>query len=211
MTRIDLTAFDTTWNRFASWLSAHSPADHAALQSPATAEELTRLEAQLGFPLHPELRALLERHNGVTEQQPTREVNLFQAGAFLPLGHRLNHTDRIASEHRILADFGEENTASGLWEEDELNGHAHQWVPFAHPNDGGVAFIDHRPGLTYGRVYEMGIGSGDIDGTEWASSLTELFDRLASSLEAGTPFKHYWPGTYEHPSGQHCIDWETRP
>ncbi|MFD7236002.1 SMI1/KNR4 family protein [Streptomyces syringium] len=210
MTRIDLTAFDTAWNRFASWLSVHSPADHAALQSPATAEEITRLEAQLGFSLHPELRALLERHNGVAEHLTTRESDSFQAGAFLPLGHRLNHTDRNASAHRILVDFGQENTASGLWEEDDLDGHAHQWVPFAHPNDGGVAFIDHRPGPTY------------------ATSMRWVSARVTSTARSGLPtppncstawpapskpahrFKQYWPGTYEHPSGRHGIDWQIR-
>ncbi|WP_049570259.1 SMI1/KNR4 family protein [Streptomyces sp. SBT349] len=208
MTHRDPAAFDEAWGRFVSWLSVHAPADHAALRPPATAGEIATLEAHLGVPLHPQLRALLERHNGVAELRPTPERGTFQAGAFLPLGHRLDHTDRIAETHRMLVDFGEQNIASGLWEEDDLNGHAHQWVPFAHPNDGGVAFIDHRPGPTYGRVYEMGIGSGAVDGTEWASDLAELFGSLADSLEAGTPFSHFWPVTHEHPSGRFYLTWD---
>jgi hypothetical protein len=38
----------------------HAPVDYAALRSPATPEEIAELEARLGFPLHPQLRALLE-------------------------------------------------------------------------------------------------------------------------------------------------------
>lgn len=210
MTRIDLGVFDRAWDRLEAWLAEHSPADYAALQPPATAAEIEALEARLGFGLHPELRALLERHNGVAEKQPSRDRNAFQAGAFLPLGHRLSRTDRIASTHRMLVGFGEDSKEAGFWDEDYLNGHPHQWVPFAHPNDGGVAFIDHRPGPAYGRVYEIGIGSGDVDGSEWSPGLGRLFAELADSLEAGTPFKHFWPTTYEHSSGAHCVDWDIR-
>ncbi|WP_328912985.1 MULTISPECIES: SMI1/KNR4 family protein [unclassified Streptomyces] len=210
MTRTDLVAFDQAWGRFSSQLSAYSPADFVALQPAASVEELTRLEAQLGFRLHPEVRALLERHNGVAELQPTGDRDPFQPGAFL-LGYRLNHTDRIASEHVNLVDFGEENIASDLWEEGELNGHPHQWVPIAHSNDAGVVFVDHRPGPTYGRVYEMGIGSGDIDATEWASGVAELLERFADCFEAGTPFTDYRPRKYAHSSGRHSVDWEIHP
>ncbi|WP_432091350.1 SMI1/KNR4 family protein [Streptomyces sp. NRRL F-5630] len=208
MTRADLTTFDQAWERFARSLAAHSPADHAALRPPATAEEIAGLEAQLGFVLHPELRALLERHNGAAEPRSTGDTDPFPAGAFLPLGHRLMNMDEIAAQHRWCVGFKEDNLASGLWHEEELQGHAHQWVPLARPNDGGIAFVDHRPGETYGHVYEIGIGSGDIDGSEWGTCLAEFFDGLAGSLETGEPFLHYVPGIYEHPSGKHCVDWE---
>ncbi|WP_345553738.1 SMI1/KNR4 family protein [Streptomyces lannensis] len=64
----DPAAFGVAWGRFASWLSVHCPVDHASLRSPASAKEIRALEAQLGFPLHPQLRALLERHNGVMKR-----------------------------------------------------------------------------------------------------------------------------------------------
>ncbi|MER6107788.1 SMI1/KNR4 family protein [Streptomyces hirsutus] len=141
MTDGDLAAFDAAWDRFASWLSARCPIDHVALRSPATAEEIAALETRLGFPLHPQLRALLERHNGVIEKP---EPDNFHAGAFLPLGHRLNDTEHIIRQHEWLV-HERELIAVGQGE-DNLYGHAHQWVPFAHPNDGGTAFVDHRPG-----------------------------------------------------------------
>ncbi|WP_051764990.1 hypothetical protein [Streptomyces sp. NRRL F-5135] len=121
------------------------------------------------------------------------------------MGHRLSGTDRIAYEHELLVNL------SGLMAngrgEDDLQGHAHQWVPFAHPNDGGVAFIDHRPGPTYGRVYEMGIGSGAVEAATWGASLTELFDALATSLYTGEPFRGDWPDPYELPSGHFHLSW----
>ncbi|MEX2985723.1 SMI1/KNR4 family protein [Streptomyces sp. C36] len=209
MTHIDLGDFDQAWDRFTSWLATNSPDDYAALRPSATAQEITGLEADLGFSLHPELRALLERHNGVAELQAGVAVG-DQPGGFLPLGHRLSCTSRIASQHVELVEFGEENLASELWEEDDLNGHAHQWVPFALPIDGGVAFVDHRPGPTYGRVYEMGIGSGAVDATEWAPSLAGLFNVLADALETGAPFRHYWPEVRSTSSDLRCLEWDIR-
>jgi cell wall assembly regulator SMI1 len=212
MTSIDLVVFDQAWDRFESWLAAQSPADHAALRPPATAAEIAELERQLGFALHPELRRLLERRNGVVEPEPNSgpERGVFPAGNILPLGHRLSSTAEIASMHEILVDVGEDNTEVDLWDEEDLAGHLHLCVPFALPNDGGVAFVDHRPGPTYGHVYEMGIGSGDLEGTLWGSSLTEFVRAVTDALETGTPFKYYWPATFEHSSGRTCIEWEIR-
>ncbi|WP_129261114.1 SMI1/KNR4 family protein [Streptomyces sp. M3] len=206
MTDTGLAAFNASWDRFASWLCVHSPLDHAALRSPATAEEIAALEARLRFPLHPQLRALLERHNGVMVQPAPDN---FHAGAFLPRGHRLNDTEHIARQHEWLVGAGAELIAGDARNEESLYGHAHQWVPFAHPNDGGIAFIDHRPGPTYGRVYEMGIGSGAIAATQWASSLSELFDDLATSLDTGEPFQQSWPTPYKLPSAHFCLTWDS--
>ncbi|MFJ3762559.1 SMI1/KNR4 family protein [Streptomyces sp. NPDC090080] len=205
MTAPGLAAFDPSWDRFVFWLRVHAPVDYAALRSPAAPEEIAELEARLGFPLHPQLRALLERHNGAM-RQPERDK--FHAGAFLPLGHRLSDTEHIADRHRWLIDVGAELIAGDAPNEETLYGHAHQWVPFAHPNDGGIAFIDHRPGPTYGHVYEMGIGSGATEATKWASSLSELFGNLVTSLDTGEPFLHFWPTPHELPSGHFCLTWE---
>ncbi|WTW96794.1 SMI1/KNR4 family protein [Streptomycetaceae bacterium NBC_01309] len=206
MTDFDLAAFDAAWARFSAWLAANSPADQATLQPAATGDAIASLEARLGFPLHPELRALLERHNGVDENWPV-EPDGFQPGGFLPIGHRFSDIDAIVVAHKIFVDFGEDY---GDDDEDDLLGHAHQWVQVAHPSNSGTVFIDHRPGPTYGHVYEMGIGSGAEDATLWATSLSELFDRLADALRTGAPFTYHWPTVHEHPSGQRCIQWEVR-
>ncbi|MEU0742328.1 SMI1/KNR4 family protein [Streptomyces sp. NPDC006134] len=202
MTVRDRAAFDAAWGRCEAWLFAHSPIDHAALRPPATAEEIASLEEQLGFPLHPQLRALLEHHDGVMEYP---EATNHDAGAFLPVGYRLSSTDRIASQHQWLVAEAEMIAGIGGGEADPY-GHAHRWVPFAQSIDGGIVFVDHHPGPAYGHVYEMGIGSG-CDAVVWASSLTELFEELGACLETAAPFQGTWPTPHELPSGHFCLTW----
>ncbi|MFF9340319.1 MULTISPECIES: SMI1/KNR4 family protein [unclassified Streptomyces] len=211
MTQIDGAAFGPAWARLDSWLASHSPADHAALRGPAGHEQLAGLESRLGFALHPELKALLELHDGAAE--PVADPGsrtVLPAGKFLPSGHRLSGVDDIVMMYDVLVDVGEDNIEADLWEEDALAVNLHRCVPFALPNDGGVAFVDHRPGASYGHVYEMGIGSGDLSGTLWATSLTELFQALADALESGRPFLQYTPTSHEDASGRHCVEWEIR-
>ncbi|MFB1047368.1 cell wall assembly protein Knr4 [Streptomyces chrestomyceticus] len=172
------------------------------------------MEEQLGFALHPQLRKLLERRNGVAEpeQGGGPVAGVFPAGGILPLGHRLLSTAEIPSAHEILVDVHEDHVVPYLAddEDDDLAGHLHRCVPFALPNDGGVAFVDHQPGPTYGYVFEMGIGSGDLDGTLWGPSLAAFAGAVTDALETGTPFLSYWPTTFAHSSGRTCIDWEIR-
>ncbi|WP_326794110.1 SMI1/KNR4 family protein [Streptomyces sp. NBC_01808] len=148
------------------------------------------MEEALGFALHPELAALLQRHNGVAEQTGWQSPP-FPAGSFLPLGHRLDTTRAIAAVHQQLIELEKEYPQTEFWAEDDVNGHRHQWVSFAHPNDGGLAFIDHRPGPTYGHVYEFGLGSGAVDPIEWAPSLTQFIENLTTCLTDGIPFKRF--------------------
>jgi cell wall assembly regulator SMI1 len=213
MTQTDPADFRREWARLESWLEAHSPADLASLRGPADSGQLAELEARLGFPLHPELRTLLELHDGAAAPSafPGMSASALHAGAFLPLGHRMSGVDDILEEYDILVDVGEDNIDADLWDEEALAVNLHRCVPFALPNDGGVAFVDHRPGSSYGHVYEMGIGSGDLEGTLWATSLTEFFRALADALETSTPFLNHWPTPYEDGSGHRCLDWGIRP
>ncbi|ANH89712.1 cell wall assembly protein Knr4 [Streptomyces sp. SAT1] len=211
MTRTHLPAFEREWSRFASWLRSNSPADHAMLRGPAERERLAELESRLGFDLHPELNTLLQQHDGAAEPVtgPGSRRSL-PAGAFLPSGHRLSSVDDILMMYDVLVEVGRDNIDADLWADDALAVNLHRCVPFALPNDGGVAFIDHRPGPSYGHVYEMGIGSGDLDGTLWATGLTQLFRTLADALESGGPFLCYWPTLYEAEPGHHCLEWHIR-
>ncbi|MFK8845305.1 hypothetical protein [Streptomyces sp. Ac-502] len=135
------------------------------------------------------------------------EEDNYHAGAFLPLGHRLSSIDQIASQHAWLVSEAEMIAGCGG---DDLYAHAVRWVPFALPNDGGLAFVDHCPGPTYGHVYEMGIGSG-CGAVAWASSLAELFEELSTSLETGAPFRQFLPTPSELPSGHFCLFWDSAP
>ncbi|MFF4922794.1 SMI1/KNR4 family protein [Kitasatospora sp. MY 5-36] len=204
MTNTDALALVSAWQRFSAWLAAHSPADHAALRPPADAGRIAHLEEGLGFALHPQLRALLELHDGVA-QPPDGEM--YPPGSFLPLGHRLIPTEHILTRHREFAEvlppetFGPES-----WR--HLVSHAHWWVPIALPNDGGLLLVDHLPGPVYGHVYEMGLGSGDADGSLWATSLADMFTALTDSLTTGRQFHHFAPDTHRHAPGHHRIDWQ---
>ncbi|MEW1550587.1 SMI1/KNR4 family protein [Streptomyces tsukubensis] len=209
MADIDTTAFDQAWDRLEAWLEAHSPDDHSTLQPPATDAEILTLQEELGFPLHPELTALLKRHNGTVEHRLSRFSPPFPAGAFLPLGHRLIGTEGIAYGHREIVGIEEQYPNTDFWDEDSVEGHRKEWVYFAVPNDGGLAFIDHHPGPTYGHVYEYGLGSGAVEATKWASGLTEFISGIATSLADHTPYLGSRPGTFQHGSGAHCVSWRT--
>ncbi|GAA2738797.1 SMI1/KNR4 family protein [Actinocorallia aurantiaca] len=199
--------FHRAWSRFATWLAEHSPHDHSELRPPATDDQISAIETLYGFPLHPELKALLQLHDGARRELGSYDLDHFQAGSFLPLGHRLNDTDLILGMHEFLVETAAE------WEEfreeyieEPLECHADEWVPFAHPNDGGLAFVDHRPGPTYGHVFEWGAGSG-CDPQPWATSLTDLFDRLADAIETGSPFRHHYPCVEHLGPGRWFLNW----
>ncbi|MEV0239990.1 SMI1/KNR4 family protein [Streptomyces sp. NPDC050674] len=215
MTQIDLGALNREWTRFESWLMTHSPSDQAALRRPVGRERQAELESRLGFALHPELKALLDLHDGAAEpvadpSPRTVPRTVRPAGSFLPLQHRLCSVDDMAMMHGVLIEISEDFVEAGSADEEELAANLHRCVPFALPDDGGVALIDHRPGPSYGHVYEMGIGSGDLDGTFWATGLTELFRALSDALETGTPFLHYWPGNSKDELGRSYLEWEIR-
>jgi hypothetical protein len=183
MTERSSDRFRPAWDRFSGRLGELAPASRATLGRIAFAQEIAGLEGALGFRLHPELKSLLRLHNGAADTP---------AGAFLPLRHRLLGAAEIAQRNFDLLELGWHHPDSP-WPQDHLNAHTDRWVPFADPVDGGIAFVDHRSGPTYGHVYEIGIGSGDVDATLWATSLGELFDRLADALEGNAPFLYHRP------------------
>ncbi|MEU5072222.1 hypothetical protein AB0G76_11805 [Streptomyces asoensis] len=124
----------------------------------------------------------------------------------------------IATMYEVLVEVGEDFVHTESPDDDEdsdddedLAARLHLCVPFALPDDGGFALVDHRPGPTYGHVYELGIGSGDLDGTLWATSLTALFRALSDAVETGTPFLHYWPTTTKDESGRAHLAWQIQP
>jgi cell wall assembly regulator SMI1 len=182
----------------------YSPASAATLQPGATAEQITHLEAVHGFALHPDVRALLEHHNGTVHVNG----NAAEGAEFLPRGYMLDPVDRILAGHEWRTTFSAENRAMGLGEE-TLYGHAHQWLPIAHSIDAGILFVEHRPGPTYGHVIELGIGSGAFEGTLWGNTPREFFDALTDSLATRTSFRDQTPETWESNStGKIYLHWD---
>lgn len=218
MDRVDLAPFHRAWERFSGWLATNAPYNHATLGPPATEEQIAAVEEAYGFALHPELKALLRLHNGTP---PDASQPVF--ASFLPIGHRLSSTNQIIGARQTLMHFYNDfpENWGDCWEEEEVLAHSHQWVVFAEPNDGGMAFIDHRPGPTYGHVYEFGMGSGASEVTEWATSLSALFDALATAVETGTPFQGSHPTFLEFARtdiaslaplvGRRFLEWNTDP
>ncbi|TLG15700.1 SMI1/KNR4 family protein [Nocardia cyriacigeorgica] len=184
--------FDQVWARFLHQLGMYSPASVATLQPGATAEQIAHLEAVQGFALHPDVRALLEHHNGAQYV----DGNAVEGADFLPMTYMLDPIDQILAGREWRTTFSAENRASGIPEE-ALYGHAHQWVPIAHSIDAGILFVEHRPGPTYGHVIELGIGSGAFEGTPWADTLLEFFDTLTHSLDTRTPFHDQTPSVWK--------------
>jgi cell wall assembly regulator SMI1 len=179
--QMGITPFHRAWARFSGGLAEHAPADHAMLRPAATEEQIAAIETAYGFELHPELKALLRLHDGTPW-----DVSRPSFGCFLPNGHRLSSTDQIIAMRQILLDFYEdfpENWGDwrDVWAKEPVVARSHQWVPFAELNDGGLAFVDHCPGPTYGQVYEFGMGSGASEITLWATSLAEFFDAMATT------------------------------
>jgi cell wall assembly regulator SMI1 len=197
MTDADAAALREAWNRFAACVAERAPAGHAALRAPATAEQIAALESALGFALHGALRALLERHDGAEEVLPA---------AFLPLSYRLATAAEIAEEHRTLVSYADEHP-----DEEEAD-RVRWWVPFGLPwcEGTGLAFVDHRPGPTYGAVCEYGAGR-DLSGpAPWGADLAGFFTALADAVRTGEPFLDHWPVREESASGQPCLGWDER-
>lgn len=196
------TAFAQAWDRFIAALAAYSPGSPTALRPAAPERELTALEGELGFALHPALRALLARHNGVATGWPDPGP----ASGFLPLGHRLLSVAEITESHALAVDLGLD--LAGEYDADELLGHTDHWVPFARSDDGGMAFVDHHPGPAHGVVWEVGLGSGDFSGDRWAPDLTTLVATLADCLEGPRPlWDTWWPTRQEHAPGHVHLAW----
>ncbi|MET7300158.1 SMI1/KNR4 family protein [Embleya sp. NPDC005575] len=200
------TAFERVWDRFEPALAVFSPLDHAALRGPAVPGTVERLRDRLGFALHPQLAALWERHDGVRDPE---ETGVFH-GSFL-VGYRLHGIDDTTRGYAFVEeqaqDFEEvfvpEHYVDGF-REDFPDGHIASWVPFARAIHGGEIYVDHHPGPLWGTVFECSYG----ECTVWATDLADLFDRLADSLEHGTPFRGERPLTWTDPDGNSSITWE---
>jgi cell wall assembly regulator SMI1 len=220
MELVGVDAFQRIWERFEGWLVTHAPNDHAALRPPAGAGAITGLESRLGFSLHPELRALLELHDGVPDPGTGGGPGRFRAGAFLPFGYHLIGVDGVTSRYdgivADLAEEAEEDSAEcpaayrGFLDGDALREHIRRWVPFASGGDGDIVFVDHRLGASYGHVYAFGVATGGWPPVRWADNLTDLFDHLAGALETGESFQGLRPGIHESRSGRRGVRWEAR-
>ncbi|MEU1002728.1 SMI1/KNR4 family protein [Streptomyces tibetensis] len=167
------------WERLERWLSEHAPGEYASMRAGASEADISQLEEGLGFPLHPELKALLARHDGVIPPRGSTDP-----GTFL-LNYALLDTRRILEGQRRLVSMVEDAVEEG--DEDLVAGRiAHrEWVPFAQGFSGDMLFVDHRRGDHYGEVGEISFGDPDYR-VLWASQELML-EELCEGVENGSP------------------------
>ncbi|MEU0069929.1 SMI1/KNR4 family protein [Streptomyces sp. NPDC006332] len=173
--------YDTAqlWERLERWLFEHVPDEYASLRAGAAEANISQLEEGLGFPLHPDLKVLLARHDGVTAPLGSTDPGMFL------MNYALLDTRRILEQQRHLASMAADAVEEG--DEDLVVGRiAHGgWVPFAQSFSGDMLFVDHRRGAHYGEVGEMSFGDPDYR-VLWASQELML-EELCAGVENGSP------------------------
>ncbi|MFG3061978.1 SMI1/KNR4 family protein [Streptomyces sp. NPDC048231] len=188
------------WHRFENWLAEHAPGDHGSLRPGCPGGDIKRLEDGLGFPLHEDVRATLELHNGVTMRRASKEP-----GAFL-LGYSLLDVDGILEAHRDLVSMVEDAREDG--EEDLVVGHIadRQWVPLARDISGDLLFVDHRHHYA-GEIGEMSFGDPEYR-MLWPR-MDLMLSALCDSVENRTPVTSVprVPHLYEG----RMLEWHIRP
>ncbi|MFF7982017.1 SMI1/KNR4 family protein [Streptomyces sp. NPDC007901] len=179
-------------DRLDAWLEENAPADHAALNSPATREDIDAI-ADRRFALHPDLAAWLERHNGVTAAKGHNGP-----GVILPEGFILHDATGMRAGQRALeeaiAEWVDENESEDPDLRDIYDGmygyafHV-RWVPIATDITGGKLIVDHRDGDRFGNVL-YGLQAGDTEGPVkvW-DSLSHMFRDLLAALTEGTEIR----------------------
>ncbi|MGA5363164.1 SMI1/KNR4 family protein [Streptomyces purpurascens] len=169
------------WRWFEEWLRQNAPGDYSTLRPGASDVDISRLESEVGFPLHGDLKSLLSEHNGVTPRRSS-----MAPGAFL-LGYSLLDTEGILEWHQNLSSMAHEAAEEG-YEEEVVGRTAHtQWVPFAQALTGDLLFVDHRTDH-YGEVGEISFGDPEYLRL-WPSMtlmLTDLCDAVEASLRLPT-------------------------
>ncbi|MEU4164822.1 SMI1/KNR4 family protein [Actinoplanes sp. NPDC026670] len=117
------------------WLRSNAPKTYALLGQSATSDQLSRLEAMLGFKLRPEFIATLRWHNGTAQGLGSFE---------LAPSYRLLDADSIRSAASRL-------NASAA--ESDIDPWSQRWVPLGSDDCGGHLLVDHDEGEDCGLVF----------------------------------------------------------
>ncbi|MFF1765779.1 hypothetical protein [Streptomyces sp. NPDC058249] len=217
--------------RLDAWLEANAPADHAALNPPASQGDISKIGEYL-IELHPDVVTWLKRHDGVTAATGSSF-----AGFLLPGGYAPNTADGMNAGQREM----ERKVAWSLDEEDEGEIHwftvedGHEldiigdgttvystedlglvpapttchirWVPFASSTESGHDLIvDHRRGPTHGAVRRIEPDAVDPSAVVWPS-VSAMFTSVIEALETARPITL---GTVAYVSRvlDGALDWE---
>ena len=136
------------WGDIAGWLAGRAPASLAAVRPPAGPDRLAAAEAELGFPLGPDLAAWWSRHDGAT----------FDGGQVLP-SYVPYGIDAMLASRRMWLEVADE--AWGDWAriagaEQPAGGMAWAFlpelVPIAFDGSGNDLVVDFRHGPLRGCI-----------------------------------------------------------
>lgn len=166
------------WNRIEEWLAVHAPEALAALNPPATLEQIRETECLLGWELPPDVVESFLVHNGENRIGP----GLVDGWQLLPL-------DEVLSNWRVWRDLVEAGTFdSCASESDDVTStkwYDLGWIPLAHDGSGNFKCLDLNPGIrgTHGQIIDVDHEVPDRGAD--ASSFRAWFTHLADRYEAG--------------------------
>ncbi|MHC0429497.1 SMI1/KNR4 family protein [Streptomyces sp. O3] len=166
-----------TWGTVVAWLAENAPVNHRALNGPASEEEITAAEEQLGVRIPDQLRAYLKVNNGTVTQLDDSNglTGSCAEGEFLSGVWALLPLTTITRLHHHMMPGPNEDVA--YWER--------EWIPFAaEPYECGEMygyFVD----ATTGSVGQWG-DYGEID-TNTYPSLHHFFEDELCQLSRLVP------------------------
>lgn len=140
------------------------------LADPASAEEIQKLEAFLGFPIPDELLKMLLLHNG----EDNGDISLFFDMSFMSI-------DRIIQQVQFSRELKNESQKEVLSKPSEFiqtKYYSEKWIPVFTDNAGNYLSIDMDPGIR-GTKNQIIIHGRDYDFNYWAGeNLVDFFEML---------------------------------
>jgi cell wall assembly regulator SMI1 len=191
---------DLLWDRFERALERHAPRDYAALQPPATEEQIKAAEKAMRVRFPKALKAAYRRHNGVVAHPPgTAGFFLsFAAGLFPQLCDWCS-LDRMVDNWQMMVRVAEGLEAHDnqflsfplwgpWWEELPIRpGWYHKkWIPIGLSYTASSYYIDLIPGTKGQLIYDSGMGEPFLV----APGLDEWIGFLCEAFETGRFYTH---------------------
>lgn len=170
------------WSRISAWHAKHAPAVHATLRGPASSEDLTMAEQEMGRELPADLVAWWRQSDGVDEANAV-------VGPLLPPFHTPYPITWAVASRRIWQHVWPDEAGPARPAGTECrSAWLPDWLPIA--TDGGSAdlFVDLRPGPLHGCVMEFDRVEGAY-GRPWWPNIDTMLTEIADALENRTTIR----------------------
>ncbi len=187
----------TSWSRITSWLSENAPAAAERQQGPASADAVSVLRDEAGFPLPADLDEWLSVSNGFSHRG--------SFGSLLPVLHTPLPAEEMAPRRKHLREvLGSEDESGGA---DPAGTPSRVWLdaflPIADSGTDSELFIDLRSGDLSGCVAVFDGEGGGYKAHAWAS-IAEMLNDVADAMTLGRPAL----GDYAR---RHSTEWYSMP